>query len=90
MRRETGIISPDPDGGGAIAFAAVRNTYDPAGRLTKVETGELASWQSEAVAPAAWSGFTIFRTLDTVYDGMDRKVKESLSSGGHGLYRHPI
>ncbi len=34
------------------------------------------------MAPAAWSGFTIFRTLDTVYDGMDRKVKESLSSGG--------
>jgi hypothetical protein len=32
-RRLTGTISPDPDGAGPLAFAAVRNTYDGAGNL---------------------------------------------------------
>jgi len=82
MRRVTGTISPDPDGGGPLHYAAVRNTYDVTGRLVKVETGELAAWQSEAVAPSAWSGFTIFETTDMAYDGQNRKIKEVTSSGG--------
>ena len=55
--RVVGTIAPDPDGAGSIAYAAVRNTYDVNGWLVKVEKGELAAWQSEAVAPSAWSGF---------------------------------
>ena len=79
-RRVTGTIAPDPDGpNGAVGFPAVRNSYDPAGRLVKVESGELSSWQSEAVAPAAWNGFTIFQTVDTVYDALDRKTSELVS-----------
>ena len=54
-RRVTGTISPDPDGSGTLKIAAVRNTYDDAGRLIKVETGELPNWQSESVAPSAWA-----------------------------------
>jgi hypothetical protein len=50
MRRVTGTIAPDPDDAGPLVFAAVRNTYDAAGRLVKVEKGELSSWQSEAIA----------------------------------------
>ncbi|MGH8574365.1 MAG: hypothetical protein ACREX8_17575, partial [Gammaproteobacteria bacterium] len=57
-------------------------SYDASGQLVKVETGELAAWQSEAVAPADWSGFTIFRAIDSTYDLMGRKVKETLSAGG--------
>lgn len=82
MRRVTGTLAPDPDGGGPLHYAALRNTYDTAGRLTKVETGELAAWATEATAPASWNSFTVFKTLDTVYDGQNRKVKETISAGG--------
>jgi YD repeat-containing protein len=74
-----GTIAPDPDGAGPLHYAAVRNTYDANGRLTKVETGELASWQSETVAPASWTGFTILRTADYTYDNDGRRTKETLT-----------
>ncbi|NWN33477.1 RHS repeat-associated core domain-containing protein, partial [Klebsiella michiganensis] len=79
--RVVGTIAPDPDGAGPLHHLAVRNTYDANGRLVKVEKGELVSWQPEAIVPASWSGFTVQQTVDTAYDLMDRKVKESLSSG---------
>ncbi|MDE8650493.1 RHS repeat-associated core domain-containing protein [Novosphingobium album (ex Liu et al. 2023)] len=81
-RRLTGTIAPDPDDVGSIKFGAMRNTYDVAGRLIKVERGELAAWQSQSIAPSAWSGFTIFQTVDITYDLLDRKIKEVTSSGG--------
>jgi RHS repeat-associated protein len=74
--RVVGTIAPDPDGGGALKYAAARTTYDIAGRPTKVETGELANWQSETVAPASWTGFTILSSVETAYDGQDRKLRE--------------
>lgn len=83
--RVVGTIAPDPDGAGSIHYAAVRNWYDIDGRLVKVEKGELADWQSESVAPSDWSlhtTFTIFQTVDTTYDLLDRKVLEVISSGG--------
>jgi RHS repeat-associated protein len=80
--RVTGTISPDPDGSGPQPHLAVRNTYDSAGRLTKVESGSLSAWQSEAVAPASWTGFTVLRSVDTAYDAMGRKLRESMSAGG--------
>jgi RHS repeat-associated protein len=85
--RVTGTILPDPDGPGALQYPAVRNTYDAAGHLVRVETGQLSSWQSETVAPASWSGFTIFRTLDTTYDAMGRKLTDSLREGTAGPVR---
>jgi YD repeat-containing protein len=84
-RRVVGTIAPDPDGAGPLHYAAVRNTYDAAGRLLKVEKGELSSWQSEAVAPANWTGFTVFQQVDTTYDALDRKVTEAGSAGGTTL-----
>jgi len=83
MHRLVGTISPDPDGAGPLNYAAVRNTYDAAGRLIKVEKGELSSWQSDSLAPASWgAAFTVLQTIDTVYDSQSRKVKETLSGGG--------
>ncbi|MBO9602850.1 MAG: RHS repeat-associated core domain-containing protein [Novosphingobium sp.] len=82
FRRVVGTISADPDGAGPIAFAAVRNTYDTDGRLIKVETGELSAYQSDSVAPSAWTGFTIFQTQDISYDVMGQKLKETVSAGG--------
>jgi len=76
--RMTGTISADPDGpSGPLPFRAMRNSYDGAGRLLKVETGALAAWQSEAVAPANWPGFTIHQFIDTLYDAMGRKTRET-------------
>ncbi|MDR6624320.1 RHS repeat-associated core domain-containing protein [Caulobacter segnis] len=81
-RQLVGLISPDPDGGGSLLYRATRNTYDAAGRLTKVETGTLSAWQSEAVAPSSWSGFTVLKQVDIVPDAMGRKIRETASAGG--------
>jgi len=78
-RRVVGTIAPDPDGAGPLHHLAVRNTYDVNGRLTLVEKGELAAWQSEAIAPADWSGFSVQQKVETSYDLLDRKVKEVFS-----------
>lgn len=84
MGRPTGTIAPDPDGAGPLAYAATRTTYDAAGRPIKQETGELASWQSEAVAPASWGGFTALSWVETSYDAMDRKTRE-VAKGSDGV-----
>jgi len=84
MGRTTGTIAPDPDGTGALKYAATRTTYDTAGRAIKVETGELASWQSESVAPASWTGFTVLSSVETIYDAMSRKLKDT-AKGSDGV-----
>ncbi|MES2452496.1 MAG: RHS repeat-associated core domain-containing protein [Pseudomonadota bacterium] len=84
VNRVVGTIAPDPDGAGPLRHAAVRNTYDAGGRLTRVEVGELADWQSENVLPVNWAGFTVFKRVDTSYDLLDRKVKEVVSEVGPG------
>lgn len=76
LGRVTGTIAPDPDGAGALGFAAKRNTYNANGDLVKVEQGELSTWQSEGVAPSAWGGFTVLSSIDASYDVMGRKLKE--------------
>ncbi|MGF7152239.1 RHS repeat-associated protein [Sphingomonas zeicaulis] len=81
MGRQTGVILPDPDGAGPLAHAATRNTYDSAGRLTRIEKGELANWQSEDVAPLMWAGFTVQEQADIGYDTMGRKLTEKRTSG---------
>lgn len=80
--RVTGTIAPDPDGSGPLHYAAVRNSYDAAGRLIRVEKGELSTWLSESTTPASWTGFTVFTQIDTNYDAIDRKTLEVVSSGG--------
>jgi RHS repeat-associated protein len=88
MGRVTGTISPDPDGAGGNPFIAVRNSYDPAGRLIKVETGTLSAWQSQDVAPANWgTAFTVARSAETRYDVMSRKVREWTREGASGAVR---
>jgi YD repeat-containing protein len=82
LRRVTGTIAPDSDGpAGPLGFPAARNTYDPAGRLTRVEKGELQSWQPEGVDPKDWTGFRVDMQVDTLFDDLGRKVRESASGG---------
>lgn len=78
MGRIVGTIAPDPDGTGPLKFAAARSTYDLRGNVTKVETGELANWQSEAVLPSSWTDFTIHNTAETTYDVMGRKLTDTV------------
>jgi YD repeat-containing protein len=80
--RVTGAIEADPDGGGALGYPAARSSYDSAGRLVRVEKGELAAWPLDNVAPANWPGFTVSNRLDTEYDGSDHKVRETITSNG--------
>ncbi|HEY1606277.1 MAG TPA: RHS repeat-associated core domain-containing protein [Allosphingosinicella sp.] len=83
-RRVTGVIEPDPDSTGTLHYMATRSTYDTAGRLTKVEKGELATWQSELIAPASWTGFTILQEVDTTYDSLDRPIVVSEKQNAAG------
>jgi RHS repeat-associated protein len=82
--RTVGTIAPDPDGTGPLKHAATRTTYDARGNPIRVETGELASWQSETVAPASWPGFTVFTTAETTYDLVNRKTTERVK-GSDGV-----
>ncbi|MFL6845187.1 MAG: RHS repeat domain-containing protein [Allosphingosinicella sp.] len=79
MGRVTGTIGPADGLGG---FPATRNSYDPAGRLTRVESGQINAWKSHDVAPSAWTGFLVFKTLDTQYDSLDRKIREVAYGSG--------
>ena len=74
--RLLGTISAAPSG--QTNFLATRNTYDSNGRLQTVETGSLASWQPEGTLPAAWTGFTVSKTITYGYDANGRKVTEQV------------
>ncbi|NJS14219.1 MAG: RHS repeat-associated core domain-containing protein [Sphingopyxis sp.] len=74
--RLSGTIAPDPDGPGPLRFAAVRQVYNAQGELIRTESGELADWQSEAVLPANWSGFTILSTSENIYNAAGRVVRQ--------------
>lgn len=83
LRRIAGIISPDPDGSGSIGFPAVRYTYDADDNLIKTETGFLAAWQAETVAPVNWANFTIKSIKTDTLDTMGNKT-QALTTGGSG------
>lgn len=71
-RQLVGTISPAAGSG----YEAIRNTYDADGRLTKVERGVLAQWQSEAVLPANWPNFTVLQVSERTYDAVGRLLAE--------------
>ena len=81
LRRMVGLIKPDPDAAGPLGFPATRNTYDSRGVLTRIELGELSSWQSESVKPENWTGFTVLKQTDYTYDVNGRRLSERVSSG---------
>ena len=83
-RRVTGIIRPDPDGSGPQTYPAIRNSYDSAGRLVKVEKGELSSWQAEGVPPSNWLGFAVHVSQESSWDVLNRKVIDLVRSGTSG------
>jgi YD repeat-containing protein len=76
-REQIGVISPDPDGGGALKNRAARMTYNADGQVTKQELGTTAG-QTDT----AWANFAPLRTVDVTYDTNARPVTQKLSAGG--------
>jgi RHS repeat-associated protein len=74
-RQVVGVVSPDPDGAGAMKNRAVRNTYTN-GLPTKTEQGTVNS-QSDS----DWAAFSSLQEVDTGYDANARPVTQSLVSG---------
>ena len=73
--RPVGEIGPDPDGSGPLKRQAARTIYDPNGLVLRVESGTLDNWQSNAVEPKDWPGFTKFQAAHNYYDTMGQLIK---------------
>tara|TARA_R110000868_G_C10965232_1_gene769025 strand:- start:395 stop:3016 length:2622 start_codon:yes stop_codon:yes gene_type:complete len=81
-RRLVGRISPYPDDGNTTYYPAERYSYNADGQLVSVETGILSAWQSEAVLPSAWTGFTVRKAVAYSYDVAGNQVEERVTAAG--------
>ncbi|CAK9039506.1 tRNA3(Ser)-specific nuclease WapA (Cell wall-associated protein) (RNase WapA) (Toxin WapA) [Durusdinium trenchii] len=70
-RQQTGVVGPDPDGGGALKFRAVKTVYNTDGLPTIVQTGTTTN-----NGASAFSSFVSLRQQQTIYDAYNR-VKEA-------------
>ncbi|MBO9715037.1 MAG: hypothetical protein J7495_19165, partial [Sphingomonas sp.] len=59
-RRQTGMVSADPDGGGSLKRRAQKTTYDGAGRVTDVEVGTV-----NGTSDSDWSAFASAQKVTT-------------------------
>jgi RHS repeat-associated protein len=71
MRRNVGVIAPDPDGGGPLPYPATRMVYNADGQPLEVQQGS-ATAQSDA----ALIGMTLLSKLVTTYDAQARVGRE--------------
>jgi YD repeat-containing protein len=76
-REQVGVISADPDGGGALKRRAVRTTYNDRGIATLVETGTV-----NGTADTDWSAFSSLQQVATTLDAADRKAQVAVTAGG--------
>ncbi len=75
-RRLTGIVAPDPDGGGTRKPTAQKMTYGNDG-LTLKEVGVV-----DDAGDTAWASFSSQEQVAFTYDANARPVKSELKSGG--------
>lgn len=75
-RRLTGVVGPDPDGGGVRKPTARRMTYGNDGLILK-EVGIV-----DDAGDAAWASFSSQEQVAVTYDANARPVKSELKSGG--------
>jgi RHS repeat-associated protein len=76
-RQLVGLVSPDPDGAGALKPRAVRTTYRSDGQVSKVEQGTVNS-QSDA----DWATFATLEEVQTGFDANDRPTTQKVVAGG--------
>lgn len=79
LGRQVGQVGPDPDGvaGAGQPPVAQRTTYNTAGQVTKVETGNVAD-QTDA----AFAAFTPIAESVTTYDANGRPIRAENKVGG--------
>lgn len=73
VRQLTGVVGPDPDGGGSLKNRAMRYTYNADGQPTLVEQGTVDS-QSDP----DWANFVRLQQAASTYDGIGRKTTDSV------------
>lgn len=74
-REVTDTIGPDPDGAGTHnKYRAVHIDHNSEGQPT-------ATKQGTATSATGWSSFAALSELDTDYDGLGRKIRETLKFG---------
>jgi RHS repeat-associated protein len=76
VRRPTGVVGPDPDGGGILKYRAVRTTYNTVGRPTVVERGTVTNQ-----GDSAFSTFVALEKQDIEYDQYARPAKRRAWDG---------
>ncbi|WP_158298752.1 RHS repeat domain-containing protein [Sphingomonas psychrotolerans] len=76
-RQLVGVVSPDPDGAGALKPRATRITYNPDGQATLSEAGVVNSQ-----ADGDWPGFVQLQAGSIAYDGAGRMAQVSQIGGG--------
>jgi RHS repeat-associated protein len=69
-RQMTGVVGPDPDGGGALLNRAQRLTYNPRGQVELVEVGTTPGYTDPN-----WDSFAGLQRQETVYDTWGRPVR---------------
>ncbi len=76
-RQQVGMISPDPDGGGALKRRALRRTYDGEGQVTLTEQGTV-----NGTTDTDWSAFVSLQQVGSAYDSNGRKISDAAAAGG--------
>lgn len=77
MRRNTGVIGPDPDGTGPLPHPATRTQYNGDGQPVAVRQGS-ATGQSDA----ALATMSVLSEVTTAYDAQARKAMDAQAIGG--------
>ena len=72
LRRVTGIISPDPDGAGALKLRAQKISYNITGQPNLVQFGTVVDQ-----GDAAWNNFAQSYRLTTFYDANGRMNRQT-------------
>lgn len=74
-RQITGLIAPDPDGGGSLLFRATRTTYNSGGLVTSIEQGTTTSGTSLA-------SFSALQQATTSYNAQGRPIYQATIANG--------
>ncbi len=76
-RARVGIISPDPDGAGALKRRAIRQSYNSDGQPTVTEAGTV-----NGTGDSDWAAFASLQQSVASYDGNARKTQDVATAGG--------
>lgn len=76
-RARTGVISADPDGGGALKRRALKTSYNSDGQPTVTDVGTVTG-----TSDTDWAAFVSAQASTASYDGNGRKTKDVVTAGG--------